>query len=71
MPGVVVVDKPAYQPPPLKTESGKAEPKKAPAEGCGAVEEVTEEVTEEVEIEEPEGCAEGCAPDGCGEGCGE
>ena len=57
MPGVVVIDKPAYQPPPLKTEPAK-EPVK---EGCACGAEV-EEVEETTEIEEvpAEGCGEGC-----------
>ncbi|HEX5137839.1 MAG TPA: hypothetical protein VFY93_12755 [Planctomycetota bacterium] len=58
MPGVVVVDKPTYQPPPLAAEPAKA----APSEGCGAKEGcgAVEEVTEGVEVVEPEGCADGC-----------
>ena len=55
MPGVVVIDKPTYQPPPLKAN----EPKETPTEGCAPAK------------EEPakEGC--GCAPkkEGCSEGC--
>lgn len=38
MPGVVVVDKPTYQPPPLKVEAAKD----APAGGCAEVEVVEE-----------------------------
>ena len=69
MPGVVVVDKPAYQPPPLKAAEPEQKPaEEVPAEGCAP---------------SKEGCAEGCAPteesgeeegmeevEGCGEGCG-
>jgi len=53
MPGVVVIDKPAYQPPPLKT-APKAESKPAeskPAEGCAPAK---------------DGCTEGCSEkEGC------
>ncbi len=62
MPGVVVIDKPAYQPAPLKTDAAAKEgcaegcaPAKAGC-GCGAEVEVVEE--EVVEIEEVEGCGE-------------
>ena len=54
MPGVVVVDKPAYQPAPLKDAPAKAAPAK---EGCGCGAEI-EEVEETTEIEEVEGCEE-------------
>ena len=53
MPGVVVIDKPAYQPPPLKT----APAKEGCAEGCAPAE--AEEATEIEEVP-----AEGC---GCGQ----
>lgn len=81
MPGVVIIDKPAYQPPPLKTTEMPAEgcsPAKdgcgcgcAPAEegcgdGCGCGAVVEEVVEETTEIEEIDGC--GC-DDGCGCGC--
>ena len=46
MPGVVVVDKPAYQPAPLAKEPAKDKEEAPAKEGCGA------------EIEEVEGC--GC-----------
>jgi len=63
MPGVVIIDRPAYQPPPLeKAEEGTEK------EGCGGGTEI-EEVEETTEIEEVEGCAEGCM--GCAEGCAE
>ena len=53
MPGVVVIDRPAYQPPPLKTEPAKESAKEGCAEGCAP---------EATEIEEVP--AEGC---GCGQ----
>ncbi|MFI5401415.1 MAG: hypothetical protein ACHQ1G_00545 [Planctomycetota bacterium] len=62
MPGVVVIDKPTYQPPPLNTKApakeGCAEgcaPAKAGC-GCGAEVEVVEEET--AEVEEVAGCGE-------------
>ncbi len=75
MPGVVVIEKPAYQPPPLEAQM-PAEGSSAPAkEGCGAEVEVVEE-TEAIEVEE--GCkaddAEGCGDDeddGCGDDDGD
>ena len=52
MPGVVIVDKPAYQPPPLE---------KRAAEGCGEAKETEVEEVKETAVEEvPEGC-------GCGQ----
>jgi len=71
MPGVVVIEKPAYQPPPVEAQKpAAAKESAAPAkEGCGSAE---IEVVEETEAVEVEGCksddAEGCGDDEA-EGC--
>lgn len=80
MPGVVVIDKPTYQPPPLKAN----EPKETPTEGCAPVKEApakegcgcapkSEGCGEKIEKEgcEEAGEVEGCEEEGCeAEGCG-
>jgi hypothetical protein len=70
MPGVVVIEKPAYQPPPVAAQKPAAKDAAAPAkEGCGSAEiEVVEEAEKvEVETDDAEGCDddedEGCDDD--------
>jgi hypothetical protein len=65
VPGVVVIDRPVYEPPPLKTDAPKEEGS-ATEEGCGCA---------PSKGPKPDGC--GCGTEGCGDtapeacGCGE
>jgi hypothetical protein len=68
MPGVVVIDKPAYQPPPLKAEPKSEMPAK---EGCSEGSAPKSEGCDSGDKEDKEGCDAEEGEEGCSEGGGE